>query len=121
MSEIKLLPCPCCNGEAEFNEIGTQINCKECGLTLDVSECYEQGFSNARDTMIKKWNTRKPMERIVERLKYEKERHDKDCSYWNEYSWKDELQFNECDMSRKKSECFEEAIEICKEEGRIDG
>ena len=73
MSEIKLLPCPCCNGEAEFNEIGTQINCKECGLTLDVSECYEQGFSNARDTMIKKWNTRKPMERIIERLEKESE------------------------------------------------
>ena len=63
---------------------------------------------------------RKPVERIVERLEYEKERHDKDCSYWNEYSWKDELQFNECDMSRKKSECFEEAIEICKEEGGIE-
>ena len=35
---------------------------------------------------------------------------------WSEYSWKDEIQFNECDMSRKKSECFEEAIEIVKEE-----
>ena len=59
---------------------------------------------------------RKAFERVIERLEGEKERHDKDCSYWNEHSWKDELQFNECDMSRKKSECFEEAIEIVKEE-----
>ena len=63
MSEIKqrLLPCPFCGGEAEFPiRDGSWLWCKECGA--ETSYCY------TREEAIEKWNTRKPMERIIERL-----------------------------------------------------
>lgn len=76
MSEIKLLPCPFCGGEATpvYCENGNRytsnilylskrgtIKCKKCNLTLP--RVYSK-VSKA----IEAWNTRKPMERIVERL-----------------------------------------------------
>ena len=59
---------------------------------------------------------RKAFDRVLERLENEKERNDISCTYWDEYNWKDSMQYNEYDMSRKKSECFAESIEIIKEE-----
>lgn len=61
MSDKKLLPCPFCGGEARFStEAGNWINCKSCGAETDY---FEQ-----REEAINAWNTRVPMERIVERL-----------------------------------------------------
>ena len=67
MSEIKLLPCPFCGGEVELSIVNTEehnrlywIYCKGCGT--------RQQFSIHLDYVIKKWNTRKPMQEIVERL-----------------------------------------------------
>ena len=57
MSEIKLLPCPFCGGEAM--ECKTKIICKDCTCTV-----YGVNLEVAR----KIWNTRKPMERIIEKL-----------------------------------------------------
>lgn len=83
--------------------------------------CFKlQEEMKAQPTLDEKEIIRKPFERVVERLEYEKERYDKDCTYWDEHAWKDEIQFNEYDMSRKKSECFEEAIDVVKEEGGIE-
>ena len=63
----KLLPCPFCGGEAEvnYNESTSLIPffivlCRECG-------CKQSG-SISKEAVINAWNTRKPMERIVERL-----------------------------------------------------
>ena len=58
------------------------------------------------------WNTRKPMEAVVAELEVEKERHEKDRTYWSEHSWKDSLMYNECDMSDRKADCFDTAISI---------
>ena len=95
MQNDKLLNCPFCNGEAELEEFYescdgrgdrfAKIKCK-CGATmkLTVEEWgkaqddfnYTGGYysqnkafwNGMHQRLIDKWNTRKPMERIVERL-----------------------------------------------------
>lgn len=57
MSEIKLLPCPFCGGEAL--ECKTKVICSKCTCTV-----YGRNIDIAR----KLWNTRKPLERIIEKL-----------------------------------------------------
>ncbi len=65
----KLLPCPFCGGEVEM--YSTQVDairehygfhCKSC----DMATSYD--YPNDREEAIKHWNTRKPLERIVEQL-----------------------------------------------------
>ena len=65
MQNDKLLPCPFCNGEAELQQFGSIIpyyfiSCKECGC--------RQAESISKEAVLNAWNTRKPMERIVEQL-----------------------------------------------------
>lgn len=65
MSEIKLLPCPFCDGEALINEVLDndkmyQVMCPRCF-------CKTTAFATKKSAVIT-WNTRKPMERIIERL-----------------------------------------------------
>lgn len=68
MSEIKLKPCPFCGGEAKINrmphlwEYSVQCNNVDC-IVHPETEGYEKG-----EEAIEAWNTRKPMERIVEQL-----------------------------------------------------
>jgi hypothetical protein len=76
MSEIKLLPCPFCDGEAQIwcekmspfeqNHIPDNdgywysVECKECSSMTD--NCLSE------EEAINKWNIRKPMERMLKRL-----------------------------------------------------
>lgn len=80
MSEIKILPCPFCGGEAEieehkfWNDITRSFDIKTYGVVCH--ECNASSFQYFRieqDAIIK-WNTRKPMERILTRLKLLKRR-----------------------------------------------
>jgi hypothetical protein len=83
MSETKLLPCPICGGNVDVALMGSDIEwwsitrgkgkdrCK-CRLFME-SSCFSSDESQeykeaAKQRMIECWNTRKPMERIVERL-----------------------------------------------------
>ena len=85
MSEIKLLPCPICNkevsialmGSEEFhywwmitrgtNKVGNK-NC-HCRLFMESEKfTNKNGGEEHKQDLIEKWNTRKPMELIVERL-----------------------------------------------------
>ena len=65
MSEIKLLRCPFCGGEAELLngqcEIDNYVMCLEC---RSKTKLY-----NTKASAIKACNTRKPMQNIVERLR----------------------------------------------------
>lgn len=63
MSE-KLLPCPFCGGEAEISlYLGNYgVACTECMGAIFPARGMTKGEA------IKAWNTRKPMERILERL-----------------------------------------------------
>ena len=91
MSEIKLLPCPFCGGKAL--ECKTKIICKDCTCTV-----YGANLDKAK----KNWNTRKPMERIIERLEEQMP-----------ISWK-------FDYIGGKKDGIVEAIEIVKEEGGMN-
>lgn len=104
MSEIKLLPCPFCGGEARLNH----------GISLDgidgwVAECsnYQcithssDSIYYSQDAAIAQWNTRKPMERIIEKLEDKK---------WGTSEWRDKW----------RDEIIGECIEVVKEEGGIE-
>lgn len=78
MQNDKLLPCPFCGGEAKqvtFHDrfedsTNIYIKCTECNAQtkeLSLELATSQGF-NPYEAVIIMWNTRKPMERIVERL-----------------------------------------------------
>ena len=57
----KLKKCPFCGGEVRFaTEEGNWILCPKCGAESD--------YFDRKEEAITAWNTRKPMERIVERL-----------------------------------------------------
>lgn len=99
MSEIKLLKCPFCGGEAEI--VGSaykRILCKGCEIEIFITE-----------ETVKKWNTRKPMQNIVERLEEQAE----ECrKYWQEFD-------DEDSFGGMNAYC--DAVKIVKEEGGIDG
>ena len=108
MSEIKLLPCPFCGGEAIFemnipiHKVLNRIVCTQCGVNTGLHHTTESGVA-------KKWNTRKPMQDIVERLEEEKAKKYKD---WNKTSHFQDLGgYREC----------EHIIEIVKEVGGMNG
>lgn len=71
MSDTKLRCCPFCGGEARLNYFGSghipyyQISCSECGC--------RQASSIHKESVINTWNTRKPIDRIVEQLENELE------------------------------------------------
>lgn len=72
MSEIKLLPCPICDKEVYigtedyYDHIEKVIVCDSCNLRF-------YGSYGTEEDLIKEWNTRKPMERIIDRLEEEKD------------------------------------------------
>ena len=70
MSEIKLLPCPFCGGEAELNRTifkGREMYSVSCKHKFDCT-IGTTFLRESKEEAIKLWNTRKPMERIIERL-----------------------------------------------------
>ena len=71
MESNKLLPCPFCGGEAgmDADKIGKG---KELYYVYCKNDCITQyGYSYSKEEAIQSWNTRKPMERIVERVEEE--------------------------------------------------
>ena len=86
-SEIKLLPCPFCGGEAEIRhyEDYTKDFASVYKYYVECTECKAQSNMKANmEDIIKDWNTRKPMDRIVEKL----EELDDDCGCGKNDVWK---------------------------------
>lgn len=72
MSDIKLKPCPFCGGRAKLYVTWDmeKVMCTRCKCQTPEYKRngLNDGFMDGRK-VVKKWNTRKPMERIVEKLK----------------------------------------------------
>lgn len=81
MSDERLLRCPFCDGEAEIKWVPwTEISESSGAYVLNVNHSPHCFIRNAdglidgrmtdscKERIIKAWNTRKPMERIVEKL-----------------------------------------------------
>ena len=117
MSEIKLLPCPFC-GEKQLihrsqmrftdsteenmiHEDGTKkwtyIECGRCGCSTKAY-CYEYQSTN-------KWNTRKPMDKVVEQLE-------------DYQMWKELLIY---DITYREKEIINRAIDIIRAGGKEQG
>lgn len=118
----KLLPCPFCGGgtytyTATYVENGLKrkswlVHCKKCALNYPTSKnkCFTEAEA------IKKWNTRKPMQEIVERLEDSAKR----CHY-SEEEFKDSVV--KVPLSEKwfsKACSYEYAIEVVKEVGGMN-
>ena len=103
MSEIKLLPCPFCGGEAMLDR--EYIFCDECHLIMRIDDILysneAETYEEARNQAIEQWNTRKPMERIIGKLEDKK---------WGTSEWRDKW----------RDEIIGECIEVVKEEGGIE-
>ena len=111
MSEIKLLPCPFCGGEAKlYSGIGyAVVGCKKEDCQGSAC-CYKY---NSKKEAIEQWNTRKPMERIIERLE-EEER-----TLQDKYERNLKKEYDDPFVSGRLCE-LECVIEIVKEEGGIE-
>ena len=107
MSEIKLLKCPFCGGEAKIDKTITNtvsVECTVCHASSRIILCTE---GDIEQKAIKVWNTRKPMENIVERLG---NKHNE--STINYHNLKDASCLGE-------RHAYRNAIEIVKEEGGL--
>ena len=86
MSELKR--CPFCGGEVRFVKTGCSSRGKIGHLYCDG--CKESFFKNDRwhteSELYETWNTRKPLERVIERLEEQEE----ECKkYWDEFDDED--------------------------------
>ena len=106
MSE--LLKCPFCGGKdiTYFFDITSGFVCEDCGVALDGFKTYEEA--------IKAWNTRKPMDMILERLEEEIKKCNRN---YREYM----RNFYAEGMSDARSTKYgiNKAIEIIREEGGL--
>lgn len=113
MSEIKLLPCPFCGGKAEIvteksrvGQVG-RVECVKCSCKKTVLKAPNYEGDIEKD-ITDSWNTRKPMERIIERLEEKKQEYLEGFRVHQE----NELYGVACG--------FGDSIKICKKEGVTD-
>ena len=133
MSEIKLLPCPFCGGEAKLmsfiEETGDAICINyEDELEMDCSfvHCYNCDMDFIPHTeiareVLKAWNTRKPMQEIVERLKNKEYECDNFLRKNIDKALVDKDAMEKQRVVQNRFQAYFEAIEIIKEVGGIDG
>lgn len=71
MSEIKLLSCPFCGGEAALARDRSglwRVGCKKCKCMTTYQFDFGEGEEVSKNKAVNVWNARKPMERIVKQL-----------------------------------------------------
>ena len=86
----KLLTCPFCGGEASLHKVESHIHilakfmqdCKGESF-IECTKCTCAMSGDTEEETIKQWNTRKPMEQIVEQL--EEKSNDIPIQYENNY------------------------------------
>jgi len=122
----KVKPCPLCGGSVQIALMGCEMHwlsitrsgeedsCK-CRLFLQSDLLYPDATCEevevARQELIERWNTRKPMERIVEQLEERRNRH-------NELSKSEKLTDEEKLIQTRLDGCFTRAIAIVRNGGK---
>ena len=109
-SDKRLLPCPFCGGEAKlmasaFLSHDAFVMCKSCGAKTLIHSSASR--DDAKMNAIKAWNTRKPVDDVVEAL----EEHIRFCELCHE-------EFKNASMSLTyeiQINSYKNAIEIVKE------
>ena len=86
MSDKRLLPCPFCGGEAILDR--EDIFCDNCHLSMTIHTRVQNGeaetYEEARAQAIEQWNTRKPVEAVLDRMEEEYvEVNTDDDMWWN--------------------------------------
>lgn len=118
MSET-LLRCPFCGGEAQLQQIPSAtwdkfvVTCKSSKCCAFYIGYCDEGLYDTRTKAVEAWNTRKPMERIVERL----EEHRDD--FMNDVYEELREDADNCRANRIIDR-FDEVTEILKEEGGMN-
>lgn len=111
----KLKPCPFCGGEAKLSINKTNqgqvsiVSCSECTCrkTLLKYPFYE---GSIEQDAIEDWNTRKPMDRIVEKLEKVMEYREKSYKEWEGTTFGQ--------ICKTKAYTYEHAIKIVKAGGK---
>lgn len=108
MQNDKLLTCPFCGGVAEVDKIldvdyRWLVRCQRCF-------CKTTTFATEKSAVIT-WNTRKPMERIVEKLEERRKLH-------NELSKSNKLTDEERLIQTRFDGCFTKSIAIVRNGGK---
>lgn len=122
MSEIKLLICPFCGGEAEFYRTPVKSNggwcdsvvvrCKDCEARTNrvLYDARKHHNDSEYDEAAEAWNSRKPVEDVLERLE---EEYKAAAADMKRCSRENPLQF---DSAKGYARGMSDAIEIIKEE-----
>ena len=84
MSDERLKPCPFCGGKAVLHivephkhELATWMPDYGGGAFIECTQCTSGMSAESEAEVIEAWNTRKPMERIVERLEERASAHER--------------------------------------------
>jgi hypothetical protein len=109
VNEIKLLPCPFCDNEVEYHPASHHMNNFWNKNTIYCPTCDFMMEGSSTVHLVKRWNTRKPMERVIEKLKEARA----ECK---------ELQRSTTDAYgyMKMKQGIDCAMDIVKEEGGIE-
>lgn len=90
MSEIKR--CPFCGGEATLTN---KLSKDEYGQRLWNVCCFECANRTSsywdKEIAINAWNTRKPLERVIEKLENEVKDLHEDCNYIDAYKYEESI------------------------------
>lgn len=106
-----LKKCPFCGGEATIHKskFGYGVMCKNTPFCCDMTAAHK-----TEEEAIRMWNTRKPMERIVERLEELRMAEYDDSDEEPVYTDTEDI-FDD-GVSSGKFKAYHEAIKIVKEE-----
>lgn len=72
MNNIELLPCPFCGGAVEYHPLSHHMNNFWNKNTIYCPSCDFMMEGSSTIHLVKRWNTRRPMEHILMRLEEEK-------------------------------------------------
>ena len=110
-----------CGGEEWYSitRFDDEDNSCQCRLFMESEKFFAEDDESVKEKhkqdLINRWNTRKPMERILTRLEEKSEEHEETRRIAHGKGL-----YNVEERQESKASCFMEAIEICKEEGGIE-